>query len=68
MEKIFSPEQAAKLLQLSPVTVKKYLRTGVIKGVKMGTKWRIPESDLQAYVDGLKTKREAKDYVRDDGE
>jgi len=68
MEKVFSPEQAAKLLQLSPVTVKKYLRTGVIKGVKMGTKWRIPESDLQAYVDGLKAKREAKDYVRDDGE
>jgi len=34
------------------------VQTGVIKGVKIGNEWRILDSDLQAYFDGLKAKRD----------
>ncbi len=54
VEKLHTPEGAAKLLGLSPRTIKNYLQKGVIKGIKAGMKWRIPESFLQEYIDGLK--------------
>ncbi len=60
VEKLHTPEGAAKLLGLSPRTITNYLQKGIIKGIKAGTKWRIPESDLQAYIDGLKAARDNK--------
>lgn len=58
MERVLTPEQAAKKLKLADTTIREYLRIGTIKGVKMGTKWRIPESDLQAYINRLKEERD----------
>lgn len=57
-EKLHTPEGAAKFLGISTRTVKNYLQKGIIKGVKTAMKWRIPESDLQEYIDGLKTERD----------
>jgi len=37
-------EQAAERLQVHPVTLRRYLQTGVVRGVKRGRLWRIPES------------------------
>lgn len=45
-EKIYSVEQAAEMLDISPLTLAKWLRAGKIRGVKIGRLWRIPDSAL----------------------
>lgn len=47
MEKLLTPEQAAEYLNLPVSTVRKWLRQGKIKGVKLGRLWRIPAEVLQ---------------------
>lgn len=50
MEKLLTPKDAAKILSLSPVTIKKWLWQGKLKGIKVGSVWRIKESDLKAFL------------------
>ena len=45
-ERLYTTEQAAEILQISPVTLGDWLRAGRIRGVKLGRVWRIPESAL----------------------
>lgn len=47
MEKLYTPEEAAELLQVHPNTLRKWLREGKIAGKKFGRIWRIPESELE---------------------
>ncbi len=35
-----------------------YLRAGVLPGVKIGSVWRIRESEFEAYIDDLERQRE----------
>lgn len=49
-EKLLTPEDAAKILLIKPDTLRKWLRTGKFKGVKIGWLWRIRESDLEAFL------------------
>lgn len=47
MEKLLTPEQAAKALNVHPITVRRWLREGVLRGEKRGKRlWRVPESAL----------------------
>lgn len=48
MEKLYTPEEAAEILQVHPYTIRKWLRAGKIQGKKFGRVWRIPESALEA--------------------
>lgn len=52
VEKLLTPEDAAELLQVSPVTVRGWLRKGVIKGTKVGggRLWRISEETINEFV------------------
>jgi len=51
--RVLTPEQAAKVLQLSPRTVYSYLRQGKLPGRKIGgRRWRILEEDIRAYIRG----------------
>jgi excisionase family DNA binding protein len=45
MERMLTPEQAAEVLQTHPVTVRLWLRTGKLRGRKIGRIWRVPESE-----------------------
>ncbi len=45
-ERLYSQDEAAELLQISRLTLGKWLRDGRIRGVKIGRLWRIPESAL----------------------
>ena len=48
-EKMYTTAQAAEIFQVTIYTMREWLRTGVIQGVKIGeTKkiWRIPESEI----------------------
>ncbi|MCX5888201.1 MAG: helix-turn-helix domain-containing protein [Deltaproteobacteria bacterium] len=51
-EKLLTPEDAAKALVVKPETVREWLRTGKLKGVKMGRLWRIREKDLENFLPG----------------
>lgn len=59
LEKYFSPIEAAEVLGLNEQTVRRYLRRGQLRGVKMRTTgarknapWRIPQSALAEFMEG----------------
>ncbi len=41
MDGLFTPAQAAAILQLSPKTLKDWLRAGKLPGCKIGRFWRV---------------------------
>ena len=51
---LLSTEDAAQRLGLHPETVRRFLREGVLRGVKIGRNHRIEESELAAYIERLK--------------
>jgi excisionase family DNA binding protein len=51
MEDLLTVEQAAAKLQISPKTLKDWLRAGRIKGVRLGKLWRLRERDLEEFVE-----------------
>lgn len=51
VEQIYTTEQVAKLLQIHPLTVLKYIKQGKMHGIKLGRIYRIRESDLQKFLD-----------------
>ena len=50
-EKIYTTEQVAKILQIHPLTVLKYIKSGKLKGVRLGRVYRIRENALQRFLD-----------------
>jgi excisionase family DNA binding protein len=50
MEQHYSPKTAAATLEVPVKTVLYWLQQGQLHGVKVGKKWRIPESSLQAFI------------------
>lgn len=46
MEMLLTVEQAASRLHLRPDTVRDHLARGVLRGIKRGRQWRVPESAL----------------------
>ena len=50
LEKMFTPEQVAEQFGLTPRTIKDWMRTGKLKGVKFGKSWRIKENDLKEFM------------------
>ena len=50
-ERLYSVEEAAEAMGISPLTLGDWLRAGKIVGTKIGRKWRITERDLQAFID-----------------
>jgi excisionase family DNA binding protein len=49
-----TPDQVAERLSVSPLTVRKWLRSGKLKGMKVGRIWRITEKDFQDFIDKAK--------------
>lgn len=56
MEKIYTVQELAELLQLDVLTVRKYINQGIIKGFKVGTHWRVPQASLDAYLNDAMNK------------
>jgi excisionase family DNA binding protein len=50
METLYTVDEAAAALKVTPKTVREWLRTKRLKGVLAGRFWRIKESDLQAFL------------------
>ena len=43
---IYTVEQAAEKLKVSPVTIREWLRNGTLPGHKVGHFWRITDADI----------------------
>jgi excisionase family DNA binding protein len=50
-ERLFSAEEVAERLGMSRYTIGEWLRSGRLKGRRIGRFWRVKERDLQAFID-----------------
>ncbi len=51
-DELLTAEDVAERLNVHPSSVRKWLTTGDLRGVKLaGTRWRVPESALQEFMD-----------------
>jgi len=46
----YTPEQAAKTLQVHPQTLRKWLRNGELTGANTPAGWRLTPADLEAWL------------------
>lgn len=49
MENLFNINQAAFILKVHPLTVRRYIKEGKLKAVRIGGAVRIKDSDLQSF-------------------
>ena len=49
-EKLLTVKDVAKVLLVKPTTIRKWLKAGKLKGMKMGRLWRVRESELEAFL------------------
>ena len=47
MEKLYTMNQIAEMLELSVRTIQNYLKEGKLTGKKIGSQWRFTEKDLE---------------------
>lgn len=50
-DKLLTSKQVSEILQVHPFTVLKYLKTGKLRGLKLGRVWRIRESDVERFLE-----------------
>ena len=49
-EGMLTPEEVAKYLKVAVETVWRWCRKGTLPAVKIGKYWRIPEDELEAFI------------------
>ena len=47
---MLTPSEIAEKLNLHPNTVRDYLKTGILSGVKLGRVWRVEVEDLEEFI------------------
>jgi excisionase family DNA binding protein len=50
MERLLTPREAAKIVAVTPRTIKEWLRRGELAGIKIRHMWRIRASDLERFI------------------
>ena len=50
-EKLMTPPQVARRLQVNERTVTQWLRKGHLRGFKVGKEWRVSPRDLKAFLE-----------------
>lgn len=51
MQKIYTLEEVCEILSISVQTGYRLLKSGQLKAFKQGKGWRIPETELEAYIE-----------------
>ena len=58
--KIYTPDEVAEMLKVSPLTIRTWLKTGKLTGIKTSDaltgRWRITEQDINTYLDKQREK------------
>jgi len=49
--KVYTSEEAAKILKISKTTIQRYCNNGLIKAVKKGNTWVIKENEIKKYLE-----------------
>ena len=52
MEEIYTIEELMLITKLSKSTINRHLKSGVLKGNKIGNSWRFTKQQVQDYIDG----------------
>ena len=56
MEKLYTTEQAAQVLQVSVITIRRYIKQGNLKAYKAGGNVRISQNDLKLFTQNFTPK------------
>ena len=64
IEKFLTTEQVANILQVHPFTILRLIKSGKLKGVKLGRVYRIKEADVQEFLERSSTKESEKKEKR----
>ena len=51
-KKLYSIRELAKILPVTPLTIRKYIREGKIKGHKIGKNWYVTKENLEVFLKG----------------
>ena len=51
--KVYSLEEVSKILNVTTRTLYDYLKSGKLKGFKIGNKWRITQEELKQFIEEL---------------
>lgn len=51
MEKIYTTEEVAKILQVSVITIRRYIKSKKLKASKIGKDYRIKESSINGLLE-----------------
>lgn len=55
-KELYSVKELEKILPITPLTVRAYIRKGKIKGSKIGKSWYVKKQDLEAFLEGDRKK------------
>jgi len=55
-KELYSVKELEKILPITPLTVRAYIRKGKIKGSKIGKNWYVRKEDLEAFLEGDRVK------------
>lgn len=50
--KVYDLEELSKLLKIHIVTLRRYIREGKLKAVKLGKAYRVTDENLKAFLNG----------------
>ena len=53
-KELYSVKELEKILPITPLTIREYIRKGKIKGSKIGKSWFVKKEDLEAFLEGDK--------------
>lgn len=51
MKKLLTVKETADILSLSEYTIREWLKSGKISGIKIGRGWRIKEEDIESLTE-----------------
>ena len=51
MPRLFTVEETATLLKLHPETIRRYIKKGILRAVRLRRQYRIKEEDLNAFLE-----------------
>lgn len=57
-EQVYSIDEAARLLRVNPMTIRRLIKKGEIKAQKVGKQYRIPRSEIDKFLDGGQQEKE----------